>query len=134
MRTSVHKYWFLTITTLIACLAFPVGVAYSQTTNWIAYNDHRPGPIIPLHVPTPTAWGTALKVTTYNMGAPGDTTGAVLTNFLDGTALAATMSVIRTGAPDDFGTVVTPRTNSPAGTNFFRKCDLSNAGIVGVDA
>src|SRR5688572_17304640 len=103
-------------------------------TNWIAYNDHRSGPLIPPHTPVQNSWGTALRVTAYDMGAPSNTVGATLTNFLDGLPLPATMTVMRTGAPDDFGTVFPLLTNTPAGRTFLGKADLSNPGIVGVDA
>src|SRR5436190_2078950 len=134
MRSTMSRYWPQFINVFMVAISAAFGVANAQTTNWVAYNDHRPGPIIPPHVPTQAAWGTAQRVSGYNMGAPGDTTDAVLTNFLSGDALPVTMSVVRTGAPDDFGTITGPRTNSPAGDVFFHKCDLSNSGIVGVDA
>lgn len=104
-------------------------------TNWAAYNDHRPGPLIPPHVPVRTNWGTARWVTTYDMGAPADTTGN-LTNFLNGQQLPVTVTFTRTGLPDDFGTVSNfgTRTNSPAGEIFFGAVSLSNDGIVGVDS
>jgi hypothetical protein len=104
------------------------------TTNWAAYNDHRAGPAIPPHVPVATNWGTALRVTRYDMGAPADTVAAPLTNFYTGDQLPVTMTVLRTGAPDDFGALTGPFTNTPAGDLFFRVVDLSNVGIVGVDA
>jgi len=120
-------------------LALALGIprfadAQQITTNWAAYNDHRRGPTIPPHVPTAASWGTLARVTGYDMGAPGNTTGAVLTNFYTGNALPVTMTVVRTGAPDDFGTVAAPQTNTPLGRLFFGVLDLSNIGIVGVDA
>lgn len=104
------------------------------STNWIAYNDHRAGPMVPPHTPVQNNWGTALRVTAYDMGAPADTIGATLTNFLDGLPLPATMTVTRTGNPDNFGTAFPPSANTPAHRAFFGKVDLSNFGIVGVDA
>jgi len=120
---------------LIAVLgAVNLADAQQIVTNWAAYNDHRAGPAIPPHVPTAASWGTALRVTRYDMGAPGNTMAASLTNFYNGQQLPVTMSVIRTGAPDDFGTIAVPFTNTPAGDLFYRIADLSNVGIVGVDA
>jgi hypothetical protein len=120
--------------TLLLTLAL-APFASAQVTNWVAFNDHRPGPIIPPHIPTPSSWGTAPRVTTHNMGAPADTVAGVLVNYLTGEDLPVTVSFIRTGAPDDFGTVVKPMpTNTPAGRLFYGVCDLSNDGIVGVDA
>lgn len=122
-------------TVLAVILASPVTVDAQQiVTNWAAYNDHRPGPIIPPHQPIAASWGTRTNVTTYDMGAPGDTVGVALTDFYTGNVLPVTMTVTRTGAPDDFGALTPPGTNTPAGQLFFRAVDLSNAGIVGVDA
>jgi hypothetical protein len=126
---------------LVAALALASAIAAPQwagaqiVTNWAAFNDHRPGPLIPPHVPVRTNWGTARWVTTYDMGAPADTPASPLTNFLNGQRLSATVTFTRTGAPDDFGTVSNdgPRTNTPAGELFFGIVDLSNDGIVGVD-
>jgi hypothetical protein len=120
---------------LAVILASPATLDAQQIiTNWAAYNDHRPGPLIPPHQPTAASWGTRTNVTTYDMGAPGDTTAAVLTNFYTGEMLPVTMTVTRTGAPDDFPTLTGPATNTPAGQLFYRVADLSNLGIVGVDA
>jgi hypothetical protein len=123
------------VAALLAVLA-PANFASAQqiTTNWAAYNDHRAGPAIPPHIPVATNWGTALRVTRYDMGAPADTIAAALTNFYTGAQLPVTMTVLRTGAPDDFGALTGPFTNTPAGDLFFRVADLSNVGIVGVDA
>src|SRR6185369_17698669 len=83
---------FCTLFLLALALGIPRFVYAQQiTTNWAAYNDHRRGPTIPPHVPTATAWGTLARVTGYDMGAPGNTTGAVLTNFYTGNALPVTM-------------------------------------------
>src|SRR6185503_18253484 len=98
-----------------------------QTTNWIAYNDHRPST-------TPVNWAkTAPRVSGYDMGAPLDLAPSPLTDFLTGNPLTATLSATRTGAPDDFGTVGRPvLTNTPMARIFYGICDLSNDGIVGV--
>jgi hypothetical protein len=123
------------ITSLTLLLA-SFAPAWAQTTNWVAYNDHRGGPIIPPHVPNPAFWGTALRVTTIDLGAPADTTGN-LTNFLTGQQLPVTITSTRTLAPDDFPTVTTngiPAPGTPAFQLFYGICDLSNNGIVGVDA
>src|SRR5262245_3909104 len=125
---GIHSTFLLLTLTLVQQASAQI------VTNWAAYNDHRPGPIIPPHVPTATSWGTRLRVTTYDMGAPADTLGAVLTNFYNSQALPVTMTVNRTTAPDDFGTVVTPFTNTPAGDLFLGSCDLSTTRIVVVDA
>jgi hypothetical protein len=135
MKTA--RFCFKGLTTIlftIAILAPSAATAQQIVTNWAAYNDHRPGPLIPPHRPTATSWGTRTNVTAYNMGAPGDTVGAVLTNFHTGEVLPVTMTVTRTGAPDDFPTLTGPATNTPAGQLFYGIADLSNVGIVGVDA
>ena len=126
MRTSVRKHWVLAITTL-ATMAAALGEAQAQTTNWIAYNDHRPGT-------TPIGgWVTAPNVTGYNMGAPSDTPDSPLTDFRTGLPLAATVSFTRTGGPDDFGAIgPSVRTNTPMAQVFFKICNLQNDGIVGV--
>ena len=103
--------------------------AGAQTTNWIAYNDHRPST-----TPVANGWKiTAPNVTGYNMGAPADLPPSPLTDFRTGGPLAATVSFTRTAAPDDFGTVGRPiRTNTPMARIFYGICDLSNDGLVGV--
>jgi len=105
--------------------------AQQIVTNWAAYHEHRPGPIIPPHVPTAASWGTRTNVTTFDMGAPADTTGNLI-NFYTGEQLPVTVSFTRSGAPNDFGALTAPGTNTPAGVLFFRILDLSNGGIVGL--
>ncbi|HEY2952852.1 MAG TPA: hypothetical protein VGK40_09725, partial [Verrucomicrobiae bacterium] len=96
MHNSFEKTSLLALSLLAATLV-PAG---AQTTNWVAYNDHRPSPPSQLN-----GWAaqTAPRVTGYNMGAPADLPASPLTNFLTGNPLAATVSYTRTGAPDDFG-------------------------------
>jgi hypothetical protein len=119
---------------LAVILASPTAMDAQQiTTNWAAYHEHRPGPIIPPHVPTAASWGTTTNVTTFDMGAPGNTFGN-LVNFYTGEQLPVTVTFTRNNAPDDFGALTPPGTNTPAGVLFFRILDLSNAGIVGVDS
>lgn len=133
MRREANPLKPLVLSTLLLASFAP---AWAQTTNWVAYNDHRGGPIIPPHVSNPGRWGTALRVTTINMGAPADASGN-LTNFLTGQQLPVTVAFARTTAPDDFGTVTTngiPAPGTPAFQLFYGICDLSNDGIVGVDA
>ncbi|HKX61438.1 MAG TPA: Ig-like domain-containing protein [Verrucomicrobiae bacterium] len=131
-REANHRKSTLTVLCLALASSWP---AMGQVTNWVAYNDHRPGPTIPPHISHPTNWGTALRVTTMNMGAPADTSGN-LTNFLDGQQLPVTVTFTRNNAPDDFGTVTRPGIpdpGTPAFQLFYGVCDLSNDGIVGVD-
>jgi hypothetical protein len=116
-------------------------------TNWAAYNDHRAGSNIPPHSPTIRTnrpdgttgggWGTHVRATRYDMGSPDALPPSSLTNFYTGEQLPVTMEVTLTGDPDEFGAVNNaygPATNSPAFKLFFGICDLSNDGIVGVDA
>ena len=65
------------------------------------------------------------------MGAPADASGNLI-NFYTGAQLPVTVSFTRAGAPNDFGTLTGPGTNTPAGILFFRILDLSNVGIVGL--
>jgi len=104
-------------------------IANAQTTNWVAYNDHRPST-----APVANGWAiTAPNVTGYNMGAAGDTEPSALTDFRTGSPLTATASWTGTGSPDDFGAVGRPvRSNTPVGNIFFGICDLVNDGLVGV--
>lgn len=102
-------------------------------TNWVAYNDHRPGPLVPPHVPNPNSWGSATNVSGLDMGAPADSTGTLI-DFLTGNPLAVSVTFTRTGSPNDFGAITKPLpTNTPAAEIFLGKCDLSNDGIVGLD-
>ena len=115
----------------LACVAWIAATTSTraQTTNWIAYNDHRPST-----TPAGLGWVTAPNVTGYNMGAAADD-GGPLTDFHTGVPLGATVSFTRTGAPDDFGALgPSIRTNTPMAAIFFKICNLQNDGIVGVRA
>ena len=115
---------------LVATLAMP-RIAGAQTTNWAAYNDHRPST-----TPAVNGWKiTAPNVTGYDMGAPANTDASPLKDFRTGSPLTATVSFTRTGGPDDFGGVGRPvRTDTPMAKLFYGVCDLSNDGLVGVRA
>jgi hypothetical protein len=120
---------------LLALLTSTVAVPMSssaQTTNWVAYNDHRP---FTTQV-SPPSWGaTATNATRYNMGAPGDLPASPLNDFRTGNPLPATVSFTRTGAPDDFGAIGRPvLTNTPMARIFYGICDLANDGVIGVRA
>jgi hypothetical protein len=111
---------------LAVVLVWPATVDAQQiVTNWAAYNDYIPGPVIPPHVSTPANWGTAARVTTHNMRLGP---GGPLTNYLTGEELAITMTVTATGTPDDFPTMANPGTNTPAGQLFYRIVDVANTG------
>ncbi len=114
---------------LATCCAATTG-AHAQTTNWVAYNDHRPST-----TPVANGWAiTAPWVGGLNMGAPADTTGRLI-NFRTGDELVATVTFTRTGSPDDFGTRGRPvPTNTPMARLFYGICDLSNDGVIGVRA
>ena len=139
MKTPRLSAYIVAVASVLAASAGHAQIV----TNWAAYNDHRPGPTIPPHQPTVRTasgggWGTHNRVTGYNMGAPGNTDPSPLTNFFTGAQLPVTIAVARTaGAPDDFGAInpaFGPATNSPAFRLFFGIADMSNDGIVGVDA
>src|SRR6266850_1527373 len=99
MKTKPMSHLIRTL--LIAAILCAASFAGAQTTNWVAYNDHRPST-----APVANGWKiTATNVTGYNMGAPSDLPASPLTNFLTGAALPATVSFTRTGTPDDLGTV-----------------------------
>src|SRR6266487_815333 len=111
----------------MAILAPPLRVSGAQiVTNWVTYNDHRPAPI-----PPPVGqWGTALKVTPYDMRVGP---GGNLTNFIDGQQLPALLTVTPNGAPDDFGECIEPNINSPAGALFYHIVDVANPNsVIGV--
>src|SRR2546430_2683413 len=113
------KNSLLAFTLLAALLMSPLGLRGAIVTNWVAFNDHRPGPI-----PPPAGqWGTARRVTGYDMrvGPAGN-----LTNFLNGQQLAVTLSVTPNGSPDDFGTCVEPNDNTPAPNPFKGIVDVAN--------
>jgi hypothetical protein len=127
MNNKPIYYITRVLLTTVALLAAPF--AGAQTTNWVAYNDHRP-----TTTPVVNGWRiTATNVSGYDMGAPADLAASPLTNFLTGSPLAATVSFTRTGGPDDFGGVGRPiPTNTPMARLFYGVCDLANDGIVGV--
>jgi hypothetical protein len=68
------------------------------------------------------------------MGAPAETVGAVLTNFLTRQPLSATLSAFRSegGTINDFGTSGRPNDGTPAAQLFKGKCDPGNDGIIAV--
>jgi hypothetical protein len=119
------------VVALFTALALPQA-ADAQTTNWIAFNDHRAFTT----VVTPPSWGfTAPNATRYDMGAPADLPASALNNFLTGNPLTATVAFSRTGPVDDFGAVGRPiPTNTPMGRLFYGICDLANDGVIGVRA
>lgn len=131
MKTPSHLTIRPSLLAALAILAM-ANLASAQVTNWIAYNDHRPGPLIPPHVPTPNSWGTATNVTSIDMGDPGSTATA-LVDHRTGNPLPAMFAAVRTGGADGFGTLGRPMpTNSPMAQLFLGICDLSNDGLVGV--
>src|SRR5436190_5964088 len=126
MRTSFEKNCFFSITLLLIVVAPALTASGAIMTNWVAFNDHRPGP-----TPPPAGqWGTALKVTPYDMRVGP---GGNLTNFLNGQQLAATLSVTANGTPDDFGTCFEPNDNTPAAKLFKGIVDVANPNsVIGV--
>jgi hypothetical protein len=126
MKTA--RFCFKGLTTIlftIAILAPSAATAQQIVTNWAAYNDHVPGPVIPPHVPTAASWGTGARVTRHDMRLGP---GGPLTNYLTGEELPITMTVTASGTPDDFPTMAYPGTNTPAGQVFFGVVDVSNTG------
>jgi len=129
MHSSLRNILFAIPLTAALASALPLSGA-QIVTNWIAYNDHRPGPLIPPFKPVATNWGTALNVTTYDMrvGPAGN-----LTNILNGQQLPVTLTVTAGGAPDDFGECSEPNTNTPASDIFFGDVDVGNLNsVIGV--
>ena len=103
---------------LAAVLAF-ASPAGAVTTNWIAFNDHVPGPL------------TAPNATVYNMRGitanPPQPVFGELTNFNTGLGVGAYMGSSATGTPDFFGSIAYPIAGSPAYELFNGKVDLGNA-------
>jgi hypothetical protein len=125
MKTRCYSLFQLLMLTLVALLPVNLQSATQIVTNWVAYNDHRPGP-----APTPTAWGTAPNVNPYDMRVGP---GGNLVDFLTGQPLPAMLNVTPNGAPDDFPTCVEPNINSPAGKLFFGVVDVANtSSTIGV--
>ncbi len=114
---------------MLAAVLSPGSVTGAQSvTNWVAFNDHRPGPL-----PKTNAWGTALGVSVYDMRVGP---GGPLTNFLNQQELPVTLSVTATGSPDDFGQTGPPYPilpGSPAHNLFFGIVDVGNTNsVIGV--
>ena len=102
---------------LAAALAL-AGSAGAVTTNWIAFNDHVPGPL------------TSPNATAYNMRGltanPPQPIFGQLTNFNTGLAVDAYIVSSATGSPDYFGSIAYPIAGSPAYELFNGKVDLGN--------
>jgi len=109
-----------TLITAAGVLCVTASLASAQTTNWLAFNDHRPGA------------GTAPNVTGYDMRLTGN--GGPLTDYTSGSPLSATLSVVNVGtaAPDDFGGNNYPNARTPAYNLFNGIVDVGNSGIVGI--
>ena len=122
MRTAAWRFSFPAITFLLLTLVpAPTIPAAQIVTNWVAYNDHRPGPL-----PKTNAWGTALGVTPYDMRVGP---GGNLTNFVNKQQLPVTLAVSPNGAPDDFGQTgppYPPNLGTPAAGLFFGVVDVGN--------
>jgi hypothetical protein len=114
MRGSSKQWAAVTAAMYVAGLlsALPLSGAV-WVTNWIAFNDHRPGT------------GTGPNTTGYDMRVGP---GGPLKDDLTGRTVAATLEVTATGAPDDFGTMSYPNAGSPAYNLFNGKVDLGNQG------
>ncbi|MBK7999341.1 MAG: Ig-like domain-containing protein [Verrucomicrobia bacterium] len=129
---KINRLLKLTVSGVLTAVAWIAAVAPAgaQTTNWIAFNDHRAST-----APVANGWAiTGPNVSNLDMGAPADSSGP-LTDYLTGTPLTATVTFTRTGGPDDFGTVGRPlSTNSPMARLFYGIVDLANDGLVGVRA
>jgi len=126
MRTRFAKTSFLALSLITTVAPVLTSSGAQIVTNWVAYNDHRPGP-----TPPPAGqWGTALGVTPYDMRVGP---GGNLTNFINKQPLTATLAVTANGAPDDFGTCFEPNDNTPAATLFKGIVDVANINsVIGV--
>src|SRR5438876_11863463 len=115
MCGSIGKTWALAVTFIAAAFTSFDAPGAQITTNWVAYNDHRPGTLIPVGqappAPTTVNWGTSVRATVYDMRVGP---GGNLTNFVNGQQLPATMTMSPMGVPDDFGECSEPLTNTPA--------------------
>src|SRR5258708_6136538 len=105
MCGSIGKTWALAVTFIAAAFTSVIDAPGAQiTTNWVAYNDHRPGTLIPVGqappAPTTVNWGTSARATVYDMRVGP---GGNLTNFVNGQQLPVTLTMTPTGTPDDFG-------------------------------
>jgi hypothetical protein len=101
--------------TLLIATQFVGGQA---VTNWVAFNDHVPGP------------GTAPNANAYNLrgtpGTPPEPVAGFFTNFLDGAVTPAFIISEATGAPDYFGTMAYPNAGTPAYNLFNGIVDVGN--------
>ena len=95
------------------------GSAGAANTNWIAFNDHNPGPL------------TGPNVTVYNMRGltdnPPQPIFGQLTNVLTGEGVNAYLVASATASPDYFGSISYPDAGTPAYNLFNGKVDLGNA-------
>lgn len=114
MRGKTNRLTLQSSVLLVALFLPGLPVSGAQwVTNWIAFNDHRPGT------------GTGPNTTGYDMRVGP---GGALKDDLTGRNVAASLQVVATGAPDDFGTMSYPNAGSPAYNLFNGKVDLGNQG------
>ncbi len=113
---------------LVACLALAPWSDAATVTNWIAFNDHVPGPL-----PSPGVnnnWGTAANANRYNMrgiaGTPPEPTAGVLNDYNSGLPTPAYFIATAEGSPDFFGSIQYPGGGTPGSNLFNGIVDLGN--------
>jgi hypothetical protein len=127
MSKTIYRF----VPTLLIVAAFLSTTQFARAaavTNWIAFNDHVPGP-----VPSPgvnNGWGTAANANRYNMRGltdnPPEPIAGFLTDFNTGMPTPAYFISTATGAPDFFGSIAYPGGGTPGSNLFNGIVDLGN--------
>jgi len=133
MRSLNGSTSVLAITLVTTTLSSVLNVS-GITTNWVAYNDHRPGTAINVgQQPQPRRQSIGARRCGPRPTTCESAQAAASRNYVNGQALPATLNVSPTGAPDDFGECSEPDANTPAWNIFHGVVDVGNVNsVIGV--
>ena len=113
---------------LFGTFLLTASVFAQYTTNWVAYNDHHRGPNSSPYANFYNAFG-------YEAGLTGPLTNTVSYAVMpQGAQTPATLEIIVTGTPDQFGSMGAPNSGTPAGDWFLPYIDFGtgNNDAIGI--
>lgn len=127
MKRTTSLFTGFPIATVYA--AFLAASVYGQfTTNWVAINDHHKGQNTSPYASVYNAFG-------YDAGLSGPLTNTVSYALLpQGAQTPATLQIVVTGTPDQFGAMGAPNAGTPAGDWFLPYVDFGtgNNDAIGI--